>query len=79
MKNVNEIIIREIKIKEEKTIAKQKANYVFKVNDRIRIIDSNSVGTIEKIEKKNAFINYGVFTTKTSLSKLELVQSAKNK
>ena len=33
----------------------------------------------EKIEKNNAFINYGFFTTKTTLNKLELVESAKKK
>ena len=69
--------VREEKIKIEKVVAKQKADYVFKINDKVRIIDSNSVGTIEKIEKNNAFINYGVFTTKTTLNKLEFVQAAK--
>jgi DNA mismatch repair protein MutS2 len=69
--------VREEKIKEEKVIAKQKADYVFKTNDKVRIIDSNAIGIIEKIEKKNAFINYGVFTTKAALNKLELVQAAK--
>ena len=69
--------VREIKIKQEKTIAKQKADYTFKIKDKVRIIDSNSIGTIEKIEKNTAFINYGIFTTKTTLQKLELVQPAK--
>ena len=69
--------VREQKQTEAKKIAKQKADYIFKVNDRVRIIDSNSNGIIEKIEKNNAFINYGFFTTKTTLNKLELVESAK--
>jgi len=69
--------VREEKIKVDKVIAKQKADYVFKINDKVRIIDSNTVGTIDKIEKNNAFINYGVFTTKTTIQKLELVQSSK--
>ena len=69
--------VREIKIKQEKTIAKQKADYTFKIKDKVRIIDSNSIGTIEKIEKNSAFINYGIFTTKTTLQKLELVQPVK--
>lgn len=69
--------VREIKKTEAKKIAKQKANYVFKVNDKVRIIDSNACGIIEKIEKNNAFINYGIFTTKTSLDKLELVVASK--
>ncbi len=69
--------VRKIKKSEAKKIAKQKANYVFKVNDKVRIIDSNACGTIDKIEKNNAFINYGIFTTKTSLNKLELVEASK--
>ncbi|WP_372793073.1 DNA mismatch repair protein MutS [Lutibacter sp.] len=76
---VEVIKVREIKKTEAKKEAKQKADYVFKINDKIRIIGSNSCGTIDKIEKNNAFINYGFFTTKTTLNKLELVESAKNK
>ncbi len=67
---------KEKKIEAEK-IAKEKANYAFKLNDRVRIIDSNSVGTIDKIDKKSVTINYGIFTTKTSVDKLELVEKAK--
>ncbi|SNR50368.1 DNA mismatch repair protein MutS2 [Lutibacter agarilyticus] len=69
--------VRVVKEIEAKKVAKQKADYVFKVGDRVKIMDSNSTGIIEKIEKKNAFINYGFFTTKTTLNKLELVQAAK--
>ncbi len=69
--------VRVQKIETAKIEAKQKANYTFKPNDRVKIMDSNSIGTIEKIEKNNAFINYGMFTTKTSITKLELVQAAK--
>ena len=65
MKKVVEI--RNIKNKEAEKLAKIKAEYVFKVNDRVRLIDGSSVGTIEKIEKKKAFINYGNFTTEASL------------
>ena len=67
---------KEKKIEAEK-IAKEKALYVYKLNDRVRIIDSNSVGTIDKIDKKGVTINYGIFTTKTTLDKLELVEKAK--
>ena len=69
--------VREEKIIEENKIAKEKENYNFKINDRVRIIDSNTVGTIDKIDKKTVTINYGIFTTKTSLEKLELVEKAK--
>ncbi|SNR32472.1 endonuclease MutS2 [Lutibacter flavus] len=79
-----EVLVEVTKVRENlkteaKKIAKQKADYTFKINDKVRIIDSNACGTIDKIEKNNAFINYGFFTTKTSLNKLELVESAKLK
>jgi DNA mismatch repair protein MutS2 len=40
-------------------------------------LDGTSTGTIEKIEKKIATINYGFLTTKANVSKLEIVQAAK--
>ena len=76
---VEVIKVREQKKTEAKKVAKQRADYIFKVKDKVRLIDSNACGTIEKIEKNNAFINYGVFTTKTTINKLELVESAKKK
>mgnify|MGYP000158952354 CR=1 FL=1 len=77
-----EVLHKVVKVREEKKIeaekiAKERAAYVFKINDRVRIIDSNSIGTIDKISKNNVVINYGVFTTKTSVEKLELVEKAK--
>ncbi len=73
------IKVREAKEIEEAKMAKQRAAYVFKINDRVRLLDGNAVGTIEKIEKKNVFINYGFFTTKVSIEKLALVEKAKIK
>ena len=69
--------VREVKKEQEKKMAKAKADYVFKVNDRVRIGDSRTTGTIDKIEKNKAFVNYGFFTTETKLDKLELVERAK--
>jgi DNA mismatch repair protein MutS2 len=79
-----EVIVEVKKVREEKVQvaikeAKKKATYLFKIKDKVRTTGSNSCGTIEKIEKNNAFINYGIFTTKTTLAKLELVESAKVK
>lgn len=71
------IKIREEKKEEAKKIAIEKAAYIYKINDRVRLIDGNSVGTIDKIEKKTVFINYGIFTTKAKLEQLELVERAK--
>ncbi|WP_456423900.1 endonuclease MutS2 [Lutibacter sp.] len=72
------IKVRKIKKIAAVKIANQKANYIFRAKDKVRIIGSNSCGTIDKIEKNNVFINYGIFTTKTTLNKLELVKSFKN-
>lgn len=75
------VAVKKVRVKREKEQTQQaqkKLNYTFKVNDKVRIIDSNSCGTIDKIEKKVAFINYGRFTTQTTLDKLELVESAKS-
>ncbi|RBW56737.1 DNA mismatch repair protein MutS [Tenacibaculum sp. E3R01] len=69
--------VREEKKKEAEKIAKERAAYVFKINDRVRLIDGNSVGSIDKIEKNTVFINYGIFTTKATISQLELVERAK--
>ncbi|MFD0992095.1 endonuclease MutS2 [Tenacibaculum geojense] len=69
--------VREEKQKEAEKIAKEKAAYEFKIGDRVRLTDGRSVGTIDKLEKKKAFINYGLFTTEASISQLELVEKAK--
>ena len=78
-----EVLQKVIKVREEKKIEAKKAataraNYVYKIHDRVRLIDGNAVGTIAKIEKKNVFINYGVFTTKAKIEQLELVEKAKH-
>ena len=83
LKKVEEEIMTEVKkvrVKKqavEKKIAREKADYQFKVNDRVRLFDGNAKGTIEKIEKNIATINYGFFTAKTNVDQLELVQAAK--
>ena len=78
----NEVLQKVNKVREEKKItaakvAKEKALYVFKVNDRVKILGSNSVAIIHKIDKKNVSLNYGVFTTKTTIDKIELVETSK--
>ena len=66
--------VRKVKNEQAKKIAKAKSEYIFKINDRVRLVDGNAVGTIEKIEKNKAFINYGIFTTEASFDKLEFVE-----
>ena len=77
-----EVLEKVVEVRKEKKIAdvkiaEEKATYVYSINDRVRIKDSNSIGTIDKIEKKSVTINYGVFTTKTAITNLELVEKAK--
>ncbi len=64
---------KEKKIEAEK-VAKEKANYVFKIGDRVRVEGSRSIGTIDRVEKKKALVNFGFFTTETKIEKLELVK-----
>jgi DNA mismatch repair protein MutS2 len=73
--------VEEIRVaKKEKKIKAQKAEaerpkVILKLGDRVRMIDGKSIGTIDKIEKNKAVVNYGVFTSKVSLDELEYVQA----
>ena len=69
--------VRKKKIIEAKKIAKEKAAYKFKVNDKVRLIDGKACGIIDKIEKNIVSIDYGMFITQASLDKIELVVAAK--
>ncbi|MFK7031037.1 endonuclease MutS2 [Flavobacterium oreochromis] len=64
---------KEEKIK-KKEIEENKPKVILKVGDRVRMIDGKSIGTIDKIEKNNAIVNYGIFTSKVSLEQLEYIQ-----
>jgi DNA mismatch repair protein MutS2 len=50
---------------------------VIKVGDRVRMFDGKSIGSIDKIEKNKATVNYGVFTSKVNLEALEFVERPK--
>lgn len=50
----------------------------FQLQDKVRLEGSQAVGTIDRIEKGKAIINYGIFTTEADLEKLELVQKKRN-
>ncbi len=88
-KSVEQEIIQEINvIRQQKKAEKKKKELTenkeklqlqqsLKVGDRVRIKESKSVGTIDKLEKKKAVINYGSFTTVVDISQLELVQKIK--
>ena len=84
-KDKEKAVIKEVEVKvEEIRIAKKekklKANEVvekpkpiLKLGDRVRMFDGKAVGTIDKIEKNKAVVNYGVFTSTVSLEALEFV------
>jgi DNA mismatch repair protein MutS2 len=73
--------VEEIRVaKKEKKIKAQKAEaekpkVALKIGDRVRMLDGKSIGTIDKIEKNKAIVNYGIFTSKVSLEELEYVQA----
>ena len=46
---------------------------ILKIGDRVRMYDGKAIGTIDKIEKNKAVVNYGVFTSNVSMEALELV------
>ena len=78
-----EVISEVAKIRVEKKRTKQDAIPAtatattakpFKLNDRVRIIDSKSIGTIDTLERGKAVVNYGMFTTTISTDQLEHVQ-----
>lgn len=70
-------------IRQKKKAAKIKADPVpkpkpiFKIGDRVRMLDGRAVGSIDKLERNKAVINYGMFTTNVSIEQLELVEAAK--
>ena len=78
---------KEVKvIREKKQVAKKKdvqkeknkPRPVFKIDDRVRMTDGKAVGSIDKLEKGKAVVNYGMFTTNVSVDQLELVERKKN-
>ena len=79
---IEEVKIKVEEIRKEKKEKKLKAKIeeenkpkvILKVGDRVRMIDGKSIGTIDKIEKNNAVVNYGIFTSKVSLDQLEYIQ-----
>ncbi|MFY0714280.1 DNA mismatch repair protein MutS [Seonamhaeicola sp. NFXS20] len=70
-------VIRKKKKAEKELKAKQpaKPKPILKIGDRVRLEDGRSVGTIDKIEKNKAVVNYGMFTTNVSVEQLELVEA----
>ncbi|WP_418501433.1 endonuclease MutS2 [Flagellimonas sp.] len=65
------------KKKKEVQAEKNKPRPVFKVGDRVRLMDGKAVGSIDSLEKGKAVVNYGMFTTNVGVEQLELVEAKK--
>ena len=52
---------------------KEKPKVALKIGDRVRLPDGRATGTLDKIEKGKATVNYGMFTTQVDLDTLEFV------
>lgn len=83
---IQKTVIEEVKVKVEEIRAEKKKKklkpitvempkVILKVGDRVRMIDGKAIGTIDKIEKNKAIVNYGVFTSKANIEQLEFVQA----
>ena len=87
--NLKKEIIKEVEVKVEEiriekkekklkaTLVIEKPKPILKLNDRVRMHDGKAIGTIDKIEKNKAVVNYGVFTSTVSLDLLEFVEKGK--
>lgn len=69
------IIRKKKKAAKYKPKEEPKPKPILKVGDRVRLEDGRAVGSIDKIEKNKAIVNYGMFTTNVSMDQLELVES----
>ena len=67
------IDIRKEKKKNKSKVIIKKNKVELRVGDRVRLEESRSIGTIDKIEKNKAIVNYGTFTTKVDLFRLDIV------
>ncbi len=81
---IQEVAVQVEAIRVEKKEKKEKAKLVvekpkvlLKIGDSVRMVDGKAVGTIDSIEKNKAVVNYGVFTSKVSLTELEFVATKK--
>ncbi|MGB5665711.1 MAG: DNA mismatch repair protein MutS [Maribacter sp.] len=83
---VAEEVQKEVKvIRQKKKVEKKKAVIaeknkplpVFKIGDHVRMQDGKAIGSIDKLEKNKAVVNYGMFTTNVSVDQLELVEAIK--
>ena len=65
------------KQKEKAALIPPKPKRVLVVGDSVRLEDGRAVGTLDKLEKNKAVVNYGLFTTTVNINRLEYVNSKK--
>ena len=72
-------VIRKKKKEEKIKLAKQpvKPKPKLKIGDRVRLLDGRAIGSIDKLEKNKAIVNYGMFTTNVNVEQLEFVEAGK--
>ena len=69
-------VIREKKKEQKQKAVKieaEKPKIELQIGDRVRLPDGRATGTLDKIEKGKATVNYGMFTTQVDLDTLEFV------
>ncbi|MBT8279465.1 MAG: DNA mismatch repair protein MutS, partial [Bacteroidia bacterium] len=71
------VIRKKKKIEKQKKVEKPKPRPKLKIGDRVRLEDGRAVGSIDRIEKNKAVVNYGMFTTNVDIDQLELVEAVK--
>jgi len=69
-----EVIRKKKKEAKKRAIETPKPRPALKVGDRVRLEDGQAVGSIDRIEKSKAVVNYGMFTTNVNIDRLELVE-----
>ena len=79
---IAEVTVQVEEIRKEKKEKKlkpviEKPKPILKVGDRVRMLDGKAVGSIDKVEKNKAIVNYGLFTSKVNLDELDLVEAVK--
>ncbi len=67
-KKVDEAYVKELEAKELEKYIKS-----LDIGDRVKVKDGTSIGSIEKIEKSTAFVNFGIATMKVALKDLKKV------
>jgi DNA mismatch repair protein MutS2 len=72
-----EVIRKKKKEAKKKAVIPEKIKTVLKIGDRVRMHDGRAVGSIDKLEKGKAVVNYGIFTTNVNIEMLEFVEAEK--